>query len=103
MTSISTNVYIDKLDDIVNTYIIHNIAQLKWNLLMQNETYILTLVRKLLIKISNLKLVILLDYQDIKMLLEGLMYQIGLKMFLWLKNLKILCRGDILIVTLKAK
>ena len=49
---------------------------------MQNETYILTPVRKLLIKILNLKLVILLDYQDIKMLFEGLMYQIGLKMFL---------------------
>ena len=30
MTSVSTNVYIDKLDEIVNKYI----AQLKWNLLM---------------------------------------------------------------------
>ena len=30
MTSVSINVYIDKLDEIVNKYI----AQLKWNLLM---------------------------------------------------------------------
>ena len=30
MTSVSTNVYIDKLDEIVNKYI----AQLKWNLLI---------------------------------------------------------------------
>ena len=34
MTSISKNVYIDKVDDIVNEYNIHTIAQLKWNLLM---------------------------------------------------------------------
>ena len=30
MTSVSINVYIDKLDEIVNKYV----AQLKWNLLM---------------------------------------------------------------------
>ena len=30
MTSVSINVYIDKLDEIVNKYI----AQLKWNLLI---------------------------------------------------------------------
>ena len=29
MTSVSTNVYIDKLDDIVNEYKIHTIQQLK--------------------------------------------------------------------------
>ena len=34
MVSISKNVYIDKLDDIVKNTIIHIIAQLKWNLLM---------------------------------------------------------------------
>ena len=50
MTSVSKNVYIDKLDDIVNI-IIHTIAQLKRNLLMYNQTHILSLVRKLIIKI----------------------------------------------------
>ena len=34
MTSISKNMYIDKLDDIANNTVIHIIAQLKWNLLM---------------------------------------------------------------------
>ena len=34
MTSISKNVYIDKVDDIVNEYNIHTIEQLKWNLLI---------------------------------------------------------------------
>ena len=34
-TSVSENVYIDKLDDIVNKYKnIYIVAQLKWNLLM---------------------------------------------------------------------
>ena len=33
---------------------------------MQNHTHILTQVKKLIIKILNLKLVILLDYQNIK-------------------------------------
>ena len=37
MTSISKNVYVDKLDDIISiliNIITHSIAQLKWNLLM---------------------------------------------------------------------
>ena len=33
----------------------HILAQLKWNLLLQNETNILTLVKKLIIKIKILK------------------------------------------------
>ena len=57
MTSVSKNVYIDKLDDIVNI-IIHTIAQLKRNLLMYNQTHILSLVRKLIIKILQLLLVL---------------------------------------------
>ena len=34
MTSLSKNVYIDKLDDIVNKYLIHIIEQLKRNQLI---------------------------------------------------------------------
>ena len=34
MTSVSKNVYIDKLDDIITNIIIHIIAQLKRNLLI---------------------------------------------------------------------
>ena len=33
---------------------------------MQNQTYLLTLVKNLIIKILNSKLVILLEYQNIK-------------------------------------
>ena len=75
MTSISKNVYIDKLDDIVNEY---------------NTTYhrtikmkpILILVKKLMIKILNLKLVIMQEYQNIKAFLVKAIVQIGLKKFL---------------------
>ena len=49
---------------------------------MQNQAQILTIVEKLMIKILNLKLVILLEYQNIKIFLQKAMLQIGLKKFL---------------------
>ena len=77
MTTISKNVYIDKLDDIVNKY---------------NNTYHSTTktnpadvkpraykVKKLIIKILNLKLVILLEYQNTKTFLQKAIFQIRLK------------------------
>ena len=58
MTSISKNAYIDKLDDIVdkynNTY--HTTIKMK---LMLKIIHTLILVKKLIIKILNLKLVIM--------------------------------------------
>ena len=42
----------------------------------------LILVKKLIIKILNLKLVILREYQNIKSFLQETMFQIGLKRFL---------------------
>ena len=65
MTSISKNVYIDKLDDKVNKYIntYHSTIKMKHVDVKQN---ILTLVKKLMINILNLKLMILLEYQNIK-------------------------------------
>ena len=41
-----------------------------------------------MIKILNLKLVILLEYQNIKTFLQNITLQIGLKKFLWLKTPK---------------
>ena len=84
MTSISKNTYIDKLDNIINKY---------------NNTYHSTmkikpvdarssLVKKLITKIRNLKLVILLEFQNIKTIWQKAMFQISLKKFLWLKSLK---------------
>ena len=82
MTSISKYAYIDKLDDIVNKYIsYHN--------MFKNQTHILTQVNEL--KTLNSKLVILLEYQNMKIFLQKVTFQIGLKKFSWLRKLKILC------------
>ena len=53
--------------------------------------HILTLVKKLIIKILNLKLVILLEYQNIKIILQKVTLQIGLKKFFVIKNVKKYC------------
>ena len=49
-----------------------------------------------MIKIQNLKLVILLKYWNIKTFLQKVTLHIGLKKFLWLKKLKILYRGHVI-------
>ena len=74
MTSLSKRVHIDKLDDIVNKYnnIYHSTIKMKP----------LTLVKKLMMKTLSLKLVIYLEYQNIKIFLQKAMFQIGLKKFL---------------------
>ena len=56
-----------------------------------------------MIKILNLKLVILLEYQNIKTFLQKALFQISLKQLLLLQKLKALCRGHILLVILQAK
>ena len=66
MTSVSKNVDVDKLDDIVYKY--NNIyhTAIKMKPFDVKQTDILTLVKKLMIKILNLKLVVLLEYQNRK-------------------------------------
>ena len=59
MTSMSKNVYIDKLDDIVNKYNNAYHKTIKMKLLMLKIIQILILIKKLMIKILNLKLVIM--------------------------------------------
>ena len=59
MTSISKNVYIDKLDDIVNEYNNAYHTTIKMKPLMLKIIHILILIKKLMIKILNLKLVIM--------------------------------------------
>ena len=103
MTSISKNVYIDKVDEIVNKYTDTYHSTTKMKPVDLNETHILTLVKKLIIKILNLKLLILIEYQNIKILLQKATLQIGLKTILWLKTLKILWRGHMLLMILKEK
>ena len=60
MTSVLKNVYIDKLDDIVNKY--NN----TYRNTIKMKPHILTLVKNLMIKILNLKLVKLLEYKNTK-------------------------------------
>ena len=72
ITSISENVYIDKLDDTVNKYnsTYHRTIKMKPILVQDNilalETHILTLLKKLMMKILSFKFVIMLKYQNIK-------------------------------------
>ena len=54
-------------------------------------------------KIQNLKLVIMLEYQNKKTFLLKDILQIGLKKFLWLKKLKIQFHGHMLLMISKVK
>ena len=95
MTSVSKNVYTGKLDDIYNKYnnTYHCTIGMK-SVYVKSNTYIdlKITVKKLMITIVNSTLVILLEYQNIKMFLQKVTIQIGLKKILGLKKLKILCR-----------
>ena len=98
MTSVSRNVCIDKLDDIVNKYnnTFHSAIKMK-PIDVKSNTYIDSH------EDPNLKLVILLEYQNIEIFLQKVTLQINLKRFLWLKKLKILCRRHILLMILTEK
>ena len=82
MTSVSSNVYIDKLDDIVNKYnnVNHSIIKMK-AVDVKPNTYIDS-GKEINNKDLNLKLMILLEYQNIKIFLQKVTLQIGLKKFL---------------------
>ena len=56
-----------------------------------------------MIKILNLNLVILVEYENINTFSQKAMFEICLKKFLRLKKLKILCRGHMLLVILTEK
>ena len=78
MTSTSKNVYIDKLDNIKNKYN-NRYSTIKMKVVdVKSNTY----VNNLMIKVLNLELVLLLEYQNIKTFLQKAMFQIGLKKFL---------------------
>ena len=82
MTSISKKFYIDKLDDLINKYnnnTYHNTIKIK-PVDVKSSTYIKQ--TNFIIKILNLTLGILLEYQNIKTFLEKAMFQIDLKKFL---------------------
>ena len=82
MASISKNVYIDGLGDAVNKYNNTYNSTIKMKHFGVNKTRLFNLVKKFMIKILNLKLVILLEYQNIKIFLQKTMFQISLKTIL---------------------
>ena len=65
---------------------------------VDSQVYILTLIKKIIRKVINSKLVTMLEYQNIKVFLWKPIFQIGLKTFLCLKKLKVLCDGHMLLV-----
>ena len=93
MTSISKNVYIDKLHDILNEYnnTYHRTIKMK-PIDAYDNTYMM-LIKKLMIKIRNLKLVIPSEFLGIRIFLLKAILQIGLKKFFFLRKLKIQFRG----------
>ena len=81
MTSVSKNVYIDKLDDAVNIYnnTYHSTIKMKPIDVKSNTS--IDSSQKINNKILNLKLVILLEYQNIKIFLQKVTLQISLETF----------------------
>ena len=103
MTSASEHVYTDKLDDIVNKYNNTYHSTIKMRLANANSNTYINSKKKLIIKVLNLKLVVLLEYKILKRFLQKVALQIDWKKFLWLKKLKILCRGHMLLMILMEK
>ena len=88
MTSILKNVCIDKLDDIVNKYKNTCHSSIKMKLAdLQSSTYI-EFYEKTIRKVLDLKLAIMLEYQNIKGFLQKVMLQIGLKKLFVIKKIK---------------
>ena len=85
MTSVSKNVYIDKLDDIINKY---------------NSTHHWTIKMKPTEVKDNTYINYIKDIndKDPKFKVGDHMLQIGLKKFFWLKKLKILFHGHMLLM-----
>ena len=90
MTAISKNIYFDVLDDIVNKYnnTVHRTIKTKAVDVM-GDVLMLNIMKILIEKILNLKLVAMLEFQNIKAFLLKDILQIGQKKFLLLIKLKI--------------
>ena len=66
MTSISKNVFIDEIDDIVNKYNNTYHRTIKTKLVAVKPNTYINSSKKLMMKILNSKLMLLLEYQNIK-------------------------------------
>ena len=95
ITLISKNVNVDKLGDIVRKYNNAYHRTTKMKLIDVKPKPKINLIKKIIIKILNLILAIMWEYQNTKTFLQKITFQIGPKKFLLLKKLKMLCRGYI--------
>ena len=92
MASVSKNVYIDRLDDIVNKYNNTSHSTIKMKPAdIKSSTY------------TDFGIYWFWYFRNMEIFLQNATLQIGLKKFLWLKKLKILCRRPILLVILTVK
>ena len=100
MTSISKNMYINELDDIVNKCNNAYHITIKMKLVDISQVHILISIKTLTNKILNLvynKLVTMQECQNIKTFLKNVTFQNGLKKILLLQKLKILFRRHMLL------
>ena len=74
--------YIDKLDNIVNEYNNKYYKTIKMKSIEVRDNTYIDSIKKIMIKIVNLKLVIMLEYQNTEAFLLKDILQIGLKKFL---------------------
>ena len=100
MTSLSKNVYIDKLFDIVNKYSNTYHSKIKMKLVDVKLNAYIDFILKIMKKIPDLKLVTM-EVQSY--FYENITFKIGLRKFLSLKKLKVLFRKDMLLVVLMMK
>ena len=86
---------------------IHIIEQFKQSLLMLKVIHILTMVKKLMLKILNFKLVIMQkqkhDTKNTETFLLKIILQAGLKKFLESRKLEIVFHGPMLLMILMVK
>ena len=82
MNAMSRNVYIEKISEIVHKFNNTYLRASKMKPVGVKSSAYIDILKKLMVKILNLKLVILLEYQNIKTFFEKAMFQIGLKKIL---------------------
>ena len=101
--AISKNVYFDILDNIVNKYSNTVHSAIRMNRLMLQMILMLNTIKIKIKKILNLKLAIMLEFQNTKTFLLKDTFQIGQKKFLLLVKLKMQFLGLMLLVTWMVK
>ena len=101
MTSVSKNVFIDKLEDIVKKYNNNSTIKMK-PVYVKSNTYINS-GNEINNKDPKFRIGDIVKISKHKIFLEKVPFQFGLKKVLLLKKSKTLCRGHMLLVISKVK